>query len=242
MKRVSGISGPGYDFSGDELEEFQALLYRRVIPLDATTTAFVVVDMQKGFLDEGAALRVPGGGDLIPVINGVSRACRRLGVPVVFTQFVYDPRIPTIFGELHPEHKPPRPGRPAGLGFPSGCCLLGDPSTEIHPGIEREASDYVLVKSGYDAFYETPLDDYLRLRGIRTVMFAGVLTDVCVWHSVSGAVHRQYRPVVLRDAVGTLSAEANRSALNSLGWSVARILTAGQAVSELEESAARGGR
>jgi len=40
--------------------------------------------------------------------------------------------------------------------------------------------------------------------------------------------------VVLKDAVATLSAEAQRSTLNSLAWSVARILTADQAIAELE--------
>lgn len=226
------------DGSHDELAEFHALLYKRVIPLEAKTAALVVVDMQRGFLDEGAALEVPGGRALIPTINGVIRACRKLGIPIVFTQFVYDPKVPSLFGELHPEHKPPRPNQPTGLGFPSGCCLLGDPSAEIHPDIEREEGDYTLLKTGYDAFYQTPLDDYLRIKGVRTIMLAGVLTDVCVWHTVSGAVHRQYKAVVLRDAVGALSAEANASTLQSIGWSVGRILTAEQAVSELEESAA----
>jgi len=221
----------------DVLEEFQSMLYKGVIPLRAAETALIVIDMQKGFLEPGAALEVPGGRGLIPAINAVIRAVRRLGVPIVFTQFVYDPRVPTLFGELHPEHKPPRPNRRTGLGHPSGCCLLGDESVEIHPGLEREASDYVLVKPGYDAFYQTPLDDFLRLRGIRTLVMTGVLTDVCVWHTISGAVHRSYRVAVLRDAVAALSSEIQQSTLKSLGWSVARVLTSSQAVAELEASA-----
>ncbi|HLS90998.1 MAG TPA: isochorismatase family cysteine hydrolase [Limnochordia bacterium] len=214
--------------------DFHALLYKGVISLRPGETALIVVDMQKGFLDDGAALKVPEGRALIPVINRVIRALRRWGAPVVFTQFVYDPQVPSLFGELHPEHKPPQPNQPTGLGRPSGCCLLGDESAELHPDLERQPSDYVLQKLGYDAFYQTPLDDYLRLKGVRTLMLTGVLTDVCVWHTVSGAVHRNYKVVVLKDAVATLSAEAQRSTLNSLAWSVARILTADQAIAELE--------
>lgn len=220
----------------DELEGFQALLYRRVIPLRPSGTALIVVDMQKGFLDEGVSLQVPGGKALIPTINDVSRTMRRLGLPVIFTQFVYDPRVPVLFGELHPEHKPPKPNQPTGLGHPSACCLLGDESAQLHPDLEREPSDYVLVKHGYDAFYGTPLDDFLRLRGIHTLILTGVLTDVCVWHTVSGAVHRNYRVAVLRDAVATLSDEVQRSTLSSLSWSVARVLSSRQAIAELEES------
>jgi len=219
------------------MDAFHALMYRKVIPLRADDAALIVIDMQKGFLDDGAALKVAGGKALIPTINGVIRACRKLGMPIVFTQFVYDPRVPSLFGELHPEHKPARPNQPTGLGFPSSCCLLGDESAELHPDLEREDGDFVLTKTGYDSFHETPLDDYLRLKGVRTIMLAGVLTDVCVWHTVSGAVHRQYKAVVLRDAVAALSHETSRSALNSIGWSVGRILTADQAVEELEASA-----
>jgi len=157
----------------------------------------------------------------------------------VFTQFVYDPRVPTVFGELHPEHKPAQRGGPTGLGYPSSCCLLGDESVELDPELERDPADLVLQKPGYDAFHLTPLDDYLRLRGVRTLLLAGVMTDVCVWHTVSGAVHRNYRVAVLRDCTAALSAQAHRSALNSIGWSVGRIVSAEQAIAELEESAAR---
>lgn len=224
------------DDGDNELDGFQAMLYKSVIPLRATGTALLVIDMQKGFLEEGAALQVPGGKALIPTINNVISAMRRLGAPVIFTQFVYDPQVPSILGELHPEHKPPRPNQPTGLGYPSGCCLLGDESVEIHPDLQRESSDYLLVKSGYDSFYQTPLDDFLRLKGIHTLILTGVLTDVCVWHTVSGAVHRNYRVAVLRDAVAALSSETHRSALNSIGWSVGRVLSSSQAIAELEES------
>lgn len=230
---------PAHSAEYDEMDGFHAMLYKGVIPLRATDAALIVIDMQKGFLCEGAALEVPGGRALIPTINSFIQAVRPLGIPVIFTQFVYDPRVPSIFGELHPEHKPVKPNRPTGLGQPSGCCLLGDESVEIHPEIERDASDYILEKQGYDAFHQTPLDDYLRLKGIRTVILSGVLTDVCVWHTVSGAVHRNYKVVVLRDAVATLSADVQRSTLSSLGWSVARILTSTQAIAELEASAAQ---
>lgn len=233
---MSALDPPaGLFHDGDDpMEGFHALLYKGVIPLIPNETALIVVDMQKGFLDDGSALQVPGGRSLIPVINGVIRALREFGSPVVFTQFVYDPKVPSILGELHPEHKPPQPNQPTGLGYPSGCCLAGDPSVEIHPDLEREPSDYILTKPGYDAFYQTPLDDYLRLKGSRTLMLTGLLTDVCVWHTVSGAVHRNYKVAVIKDAVATLSADVQRSTLNSLGWSVARILTADQAVAELK--------
>lgn len=223
-----------WDDENDDLEGFQAILYQRVIPLRSAGTALIVIDMQKGFLDDGAALQVPGGKSLIPAINNVIRVMRRIGAPIVFTQFVYDPRVPSLLGDLHPEHKPPKPNLPTGLGFPSGCCLLGDESAEIHPDLEREPSDYVLVKQGYDSFYQTPLDDFLRLRGIDTLILTGVLTDVCVWHTASGAVHRNYRVAVLRDAVAALSPDTHRSTLNSLSWSIARVLTSHQAIAELE--------
>jgi len=52
-------------------------------------TAQLVIDMQHGFLDPGAALEVPAGRDIIPNIQRLMDTCRRKHVPVVFTEFVY---------------------------------------------------------------------------------------------------------------------------------------------------------
>jgi ureidoacrylate peracid hydrolase len=48
-------------------------------------TALLVIDMQRGFLDPGAALEVPAGRTIIPNLRRLITACRGRDVPVIFT-------------------------------------------------------------------------------------------------------------------------------------------------------------
>ena len=102
--------------------------FERMLPLELGRTALLVVDMQRGFLDPGAAMEVPEARTILPTVAGLIALFRRAGLPVVFSQFVYSPAVPLLVGDLHPEHRPAAPGAPTGFGRPSSSCLLGDPS------------------------------------------------------------------------------------------------------------------
>jgi len=52
--------------------------------IDPQKTAFLVVDMQRAFMDEGAPVKVPGAYDLVPGINELAALCRKRGIPGVF--------------------------------------------------------------------------------------------------------------------------------------------------------------
>ena len=67
--------------------------------LQPARTALLVVDMQRGFLEPGAALEVPPGREIIPALQRLAGACRRQQVPVIFTQFVYSPAVPCLRGD-----------------------------------------------------------------------------------------------------------------------------------------------
>src|SRR4051794_17637461 len=99
--------------------------------LEPGRTALLVIDMQRGFLDEGAALEVAPGRAIIPNLQRLVAACRERGVPVIFTEFVYETAIPCLRGDpFGPEHLPARSTEPRGFGRPSGNCLVG-PGAEL---------------------------------------------------------------------------------------------------------------
>ena len=76
----------------------------------AGRTALVVIDMQRGFLEPGAALEVPQGREIIPNIRRLVELCRNKAIPVVHTQFVYATAIPCLRGDpFGPEHLPAVP-------------------------------------------------------------------------------------------------------------------------------------
>jgi len=150
-------------------------------------TALLVVDMQHGFLDPGAALEVAPGREIIPNVRRLIDVCREKEVPVIFTEFVYSPAVPCLRGDpFGVEHLPAPAGEPTGFGRPSDNCLIGS-CIEFGPNsadtVEELAPrpDELVVRSHtYDKFCDTPLDLALRSRDVRHLAITGVVTDVCV--------------------------------------------------------------
>lgn len=72
-------------------------------------------------------------------------------------------------------------------------------SSVIAPGKD----DVVIPKQMYSGFFETTLDTTLRARGVRNLVVVGFDTRICLGNTVTDAICRGYRVVVLRDCVRT---------------------------------------
>jgi ureidoacrylate peracid hydrolase len=167
------------------------------------SAALMVVDMQKGFIEEKASMEVPVGREIIPNIKRLIDSCRKLNIPVVYTRFVYSTKVPNLIGELHPLHKPP-----------VGCCMLGDPSVEIVDELKPLPSELVTDKHGYDAFHNTNLDYALRCLKRDQLIFTGVMTDICVLSTLTSALHHEYKLWAVSDATATLWPNVQRVTLD----------------------------
>jgi nicotinamidase-related amidase len=207
--------------------------FRRAVPLEPDRTALVVVDMQRAFVEPGEALEVPAARDVVPRIKALLSLFRDKRQPTVFTEFTYAPTAPLLVGEVHPEHRPAEPGAPRGFGRPSSSCLVGDSGTRVIPELQPAADELVVTKHGYDGFHGTILDGALRARGVRTLVVTGTMTDICVLATVAGAFHREYRTVVVEDAVATLSPEMQHAALDIMRRAYARVMSAKEVADEV---------
>src|SRR5262249_19470728 len=153
--------------------------------LERGRTALLVIDMQHGFLDPGAALAVPQGRAIIPHRQLLVQACRQHQLPVIFTEFVYSTAIPCLRGDpFGPEHLPARPGQASGLGLPSSNCLIapvaeqGPNAADTIPELAPRPEELVVRGHTYDKFLGTSLDLALRSRDIRCLIVTRILTDV----------------------------------------------------------------
>jgi ureidoacrylate peracid hydrolase len=212
--------------------------------LEPGRTALLVIDMQRGFLDTGAALEVPPGRDIIPNLQRLVEACRRNGVPVVFTEFVYSPAVPCLRGDpFGPEHLPAPLNEPTGLGLPSGNCLIrpfaesGPDSAEAVPELAPRPDELVVRGHTYDKFLGTPLDLALRSRDVRCLLVTGILTDVCVNCTLLSAANRDYRVTAVTDGVATLWPELRQACFAIWRRKFARLRTTEEVLAELREGA-----
>jgi nicotinamidase-related amidase len=209
--------------------------------LEPGRTALLVIDMQRGFLEPGAALEVPPGRAIVPNVRALIDACRGQGVPVIFTQFVYSTAVPCLRGDpFGPEHLPARPGQPTGFGRPSSNCLIGPladrgpGSAEVVPELAPGPDELVVRGHSYDKFLGTPLDLALRGRDVRCLLVTGILTDVCVNCTLLSAANRDYRVTAVTDGVATLWPELQEACFTIWGRKFARLRGTAAVLAELE--------
>lgn len=207
--------------------------FDRVLRLEPGRTALLVIDMQRGFLDPGEAMEVPPAREIIPRIQALLTLFREKRLPVIFTEFAYSQAVPLLVGELHPEHKRALPGNPRGFGRPSSSCLEGEDNVHTISDLAPRPGELVIRKRWYDAFNATPLDGALRARGVTSLVLTGTMTDICVLASVVGAFNREYRVVVVEDAVATLWPETQRATLDIFRRAFARVVSAKEVADEL---------
>ena len=207
--------------------------FERALRLERGRTALLVVDMQRGFLDPGAAMEVPEARAIVPIVADLIARFRRQDLAVAFSQFVYSPAVPLLVGDLHPEHRPAVPGAPTGFGHPSSSCLAGDPSVEVVPELAPAPGELAVQKHWYDAFAGTPLDGALRARGVRSLVVTGTMTDICVLATVVGAFNREYRVTVVEDGVATLWPDIQRATLDIIRRAYGRVVPAKAVADEI---------
>ena len=170
---------------------------------DPATTALIVIDMQRDFIEPGgfgAAL----GNDvslLQAIVPGVARLIagfRAAGIPLIHTRECHAPDLSDC-----PPAKRLR-GNPAqriGDDGPMGRILIaGEPGAAIVPELAPVAGEIVIDKPGKGAFYATPLADDLARLGTRTLVFAGVTTEVCVQTTMREANDRGFDCLLIEDA------------------------------------------
>jgi ureidoacrylate peracid hydrolase len=177
------------------------------LTLKPSETAVIVVDMQNAYASEGgyidiAGFDVGGAAAAVAQTKKVLDAARAASIPVIFFQNGWDkdyveagtPGSPN----WHKSHalKTMR-ARPELAGT-----LLAKGSWDyaIVDELLPQPGDLVVPKTRYSGFFNTNIDSILRSRGIRTLVFVGVATNVCVESSLRDAFHLEYFGVVLKDA------------------------------------------
>ena len=202
-------------------------------------TALLVVDMQHGFLDPGAALEVPEGRAIVPNLRRLIDTCRQNDVPVIFTEFVYSTAVPCLRGDpFGIEHLPAAEGEATGFGHPSNNCLIGR-DADVGPNsadtIDELAplpGELVVRSHTYDKFVDTPLDLALRSRDVRYLAITGVVTDVCVNATLMAAAMRDYRVTAVTDAMATLWPELQEACFTIWKRKFARLRNTAEVIEE----------
>jgi nicotinamidase-related amidase len=186
------------------------------LPVDTSTAALLIIDMQRDFLEPGgfgAAL----GNDVsrlqaaVAPCKAILAAARRLGLLVIHTREGHRPDLSDA-PALKIERGDPkdRIGAPGPMGR---ILVRGEPGHDIIPELYPLPAEPVIDKPGKGAFYQTDLELMLRNRGVDTLLVCGVTTEVCVNTTVREANDRGFRCIVLADCCASYFPEFHEAGL-----------------------------
>ena len=179
----------------------------QAIEIDLARSALVVIDMQNAFASKGgmfdlSGMDISGAREVISVLREIIPAAREAGVQVVHVKMEYDAQLANSGGPDSPNwHKElalvlmrKRPD------LKGKVLTAGQWDAEIVEELTPAPGDWVVTKTRYSGFCGTPLDALLRTRGIRTLFFSGIATNVCVESTLRDGFFLDYWPVLLREA------------------------------------------
>jgi nicotinamidase-related amidase len=166
------------------------------------SAAHLCIDMQMMFSDDtpwaSEALR--------SVLPAIEEICRYKAERTIFTRFLCPRDHRALKGQW--QH------------FYSDCPQMLEVDARVFsivPELRRFVQDGAVVnRYVFSVFADDHLGTLLDARGVDTLIFTGVETDVCVLASVLRAIDMGYRVIVVEDAVASSNAKGHESALHGI--------------------------
>lgn len=186
-----------------------ALLPARPEPvrIDPASSAVIVIDMQNAYASPGgyvdlAGFDIAGAASVIGRIGQVLDTARAAAIPIIFLQNGWDGDYVEAGGPGSPNwHKSNALKTMRARPDLAGQLLArGGWDYELVDALAPQPGDIRLHKTRYSAFFNSQLDSVLRARGIRTLIFVGIASNVCVESTLRDAFHLEYFSVMLDDA------------------------------------------
>jgi nicotinamidase-related amidase len=187
---------------------------RRDLTYERAATALLLVDMQKVWIEPGAAASAGHGranayfhqhvrSVVVPNQIRLLAAARASGVEVIHTiiqSLTHDGRDRSLDHKLSDINVP-----------------RDDPNGSVIDALRPMGDEIVLPKTSSGVFNSTNIDYVLRNLGVRFLIIAGIVTDQCVDMAVRDAADRGYLVTLIKDACATYTEARHEAALAAFG-------------------------
>ena len=171
--------------------------------IEPARAAFLLIDMQNGFIDGASPLCIAGAAATVPACAHALAAAREHGLAVFHVRRAYaadGSDVEAVRWEAWAEG-----GRPLSSADPM--------SLECPSELAPAPGEPVVVKPSWSAFFGTDLDALLRAGDIGTLVLAGTTTPNCVRSTAYDGLARGFNVAILRDATSSRSPEAQEANL-----------------------------
>jgi len=188
------------------------------LSLDPTTTALIVIDLQRGIVARPAAPH--SSSEVVERCARLAEAFRRAKAVVILVHVGFS-------DDDGDRLKPAADSAPPAGPMPSDW-------SEIVPEIGPHPGDIVIVKRQWGAFYGTGLELQLRRRGVRTIVFGGIATNFGVESTARDAYERGFEQIFVEDAMSGLTAGAHEFAVTTIFPRMGRVRSTGDVLAAIK--------
>ncbi|RDL29710.1 Uncharacterized protein BP5553_10690 [Venustampulla echinocandica] len=178
------------------------------------TTAFLIIDMQRDFVDPGGFGSVQCGNpdifssvrSIVPTVQRVLEVSREMGMHVIHTREGHRPDLSDLpAAKRLRQISAPSGHHTMGIGDqgPMGRLLVrGEFGHDIIDELRPVPGEPIVDKPGKGSYWGTGLHRILLARGITHLIFAGVTTECCVTTTLRECNDRGYECCILSDCTG----------------------------------------
>ena len=179
--------------------------------------ALLVIDMQKAFVEPGAAHCIKDAKTTVPYCAQEIEKARQQGIPVFWIKRQYREDGSDV--EFTRREDWLAGGRTMAPGS------TGINSEELAEGLEQKPEDYEIIKPRWSAFFQTKLDLVLRRLGVDTVILIGTTTPNCIRTTCYDAIALDYHTIIIEKCCSSQSKEiqdANMADMERIGAVILR--------------------
>ena len=171
--------------------------------IEPARAAFLLIDMQNGFIDAASPLCIAGAAATVPACAHALAAAREHGLAVFHVRRAYaadGSDVEAVRWETWAEG-----GRPLSAADPA--------SLDCPPELSPAPGEPVIMKPSWSAFFGTELAATMRQQGIGTIVLAGTTTPTCVRSTAYDGLALGFNVAVLRDATSSRTPEVQEANL-----------------------------
>ena len=171
--------------------------------IEPARAAFLLIDMQNGFIDTTSPLCIAGAAATVPACAHALAAAREHGLAVFHVRRAYaadGSDVEAVRWETWAEG-----GRPLSAADPA--------SLDCPPELSPAPGEPVIMKPSWSAFFGTELAATMRQQGIGTIVLAGTTTPNCVRSTAYDGLALGFNVAVLRDATSSRTPEVQEANL-----------------------------
>ena len=186
--------------------------------IDISKLVLLILDMQKFFHDENSHAFIPSAKAIINPIIQLASIFNEHNRPIILTKHINTTDNAKMMDYWWRD-------------------ILTEDSkySNLIPAIEEIQNTDLIVKSQYDAFYKTKLDEILQKDKIEQVVITGVMTNLCCETTARSAFVHGYNIFFPIDGTATYNSKLHKSSLLNLAHGFANITTISKLIDSINE-------